>query len=276
VSGVARRKKSKKGHGGHHGGAWKVAYADFVTAMMALFMVLWLVSQTDQDSREKLADYFRTGVFSGGESLMPGGNGMDQRGYLDANGPKPADEQVAFEKGAEAVRKAIAAAGDDDPELKKLLDNVRVETSSEGLLINVVDGGDDLLFDVSSDNLKPALVAFLAKIGPTLGDLHRGIEIQGHTDARPFAAGSSSSNWELSFRRADKARAELLKHGIAAEQISGVHAYGSTRLFVPTEPMSAANRRLTILARRDEPQSGAGEVKPTKGSAPERHSEQGL
>src|SRR6476469_5534686 len=99
--------KKKGGHGGHHGGAWKVAYADFVTAMMALFIVLWLLSQSDQSAREKISQYFRTGVLSGSTSVLNGGTGVEDKGYLDVKGANGEDEQTKLNEAAKNIREAM-------------------------------------------------------------------------------------------------------------------------------------------------------------------------
>ena len=148
--------KKKGGHAAHHGGAWKVAYADFVTAMMAFFMVLWLVSQTDQETRTELSDYFRTGVFTGAPSILNGGSGIQSRGYFDVVGSSHTQpEQVTFERVSLAVRAKIAQMISEDPGLKDVREQIKVSVTEEGLLIQILDGGQNLLFDSSSAELKP-------------------------------------------------------------------------------------------------------------------------
>ena len=203
-------KKKSKGHAAHHGGAWKVAYADFVTAMMAFFMVLWLVSQTDQETRTELSDYFRTGVFSGAPSILNGGSGIQNKAFFDVVGSgQTQPDQVAFERVSLAVRAKIAQAVADDPALKSVKDQIKVSVTEEGLLIQILDGGQSLLFESSSAELKPKLIDILERIAPVLARLSNQIQVHGHTDARPFPAGSGRSNWQLSFERADRARAVL-------------------------------------------------------------------
>ena len=243
--------KKKGGHAAHHGGAWKVAYADFVTAMMAFFMVLWLVSQTDQETRTELSDYFRTGVFTGAPSILNGGSGIQSRGYFDVVGSSHTQpEQVAFERVSLAVRAKIAQMISEDPGLKDVREQIKVSVTEEGLLIQILDGGQNLLFDSSSAELKPKLTEILSKIAPVLARLSNQIQVHGHTDARPFPAGSGRSNWQLSFERADRARAILEKSGLRTGQVSGVFAHGATALMKPDEPFAAENRRLSILAVR--------------------------
>jgi chemotaxis protein MotB len=243
--------KKKGGHAAHHGGAWKVAYADFVTAMMAFFMVLWLVSQTDQETRTELSDYFRTGVFTGAPSILNGGSGIQNKGFFDVVGSSHTQpEQVTFERVSLAVRAKISQMVSEDAGLKDLREQIKVSVTEEGLLIQILDGGQNLLFDSSSAELKPKLVEILGKIAPVLARLSNQIQVHGHTDARPFPAGSGRSNWQLSFERADRARAILEKSGLRNGQVSGVFAHGATALMKPEEPFAAENRRLSILAVR--------------------------
>ena len=243
--------KKKGGHAAHHGGAWKVAYADFVTAMMAFFMVLWLVSQTDQETRTELSDYFRTGVFTGAPSILNGGSGIQSRGYFDVVGSSHTQpEQVTFERVSLAVRAKISQMIGEDPSLREVKDQIKVSVTEEGLLIQILDGGTNLLFDSSSAELKPKLIDILERIAPVLARLSNQIQVHGHTDARPFPPGSNRSNWQLSFERADRARAILEKNGLRQGQVSGVFAHGATALLNTADPFAAENRRLSILAVR--------------------------
>jgi chemotaxis protein MotB len=244
-------KKKGKGHAAHHGGAWKVAYADFVTAMMALFMVLWLLSQTDQETRTELSDYFRTGVFTGAPSVLNGGSGIQAKGFFDVVGSAHTQpEQISFERVSLAVRAQLTQLAGQDVQVKQIKDSIKVSVTEEGLLIQILDGGQNLLFDLSSSELKPKLVEILELIGPVLARLDNQIQVHGHTDARPFPAGSGRSNWQLSFERADKARAVLEKSGLRPGQVSGVFAHGATALMNSDEPFAPENRRLSILAVR--------------------------
>jgi chemotaxis protein MotB len=260
-------KKKGKGHAAHHGGAWKVAYADFVTAMMAFFMVMWLLAQTDQQTRQQLSEYFRTGVFSGAPSVLNGGSGIQNKGYFDVVGQSMMQpEQVAFERVAAAVRAAMQRSVAEDARLKALSQQLKVSVTEEGLLIQILDGsGDDLLFDRSSSDLKPRLEELLALIAPVLGRLDNKIQVHGHTDAKPFPSGSNRSNWQLSFERADAARLVLEKSGLKTGQVGGVFAHGSSALYDAKNPFAPENRRLAILAvRRGMEQVAAQGVPGTK------------
>jgi chemotaxis protein MotB len=284
---MARRIKKVEGGHGHHGGAWKVAYADFVTAMMALFMVLWLLASTDQKSRQEISNYFRTGmlpevelpsdgqpqstsVFSGGlippppppprigkptaqddKETTPGdkvgqgentGDGDQQKGDRGDG----VDERVKAAAELEGRLNRLAAL---DPELAEVMHNVRVEVAPEGILIEAVDGAQGLLFDVASARLNEPLERFLRVLGPAISTLDRPIEIQGHTDARPFVAGARISNWDLSYQRAAAAREILEASGVASTQVSGVFARGASEPYIPKDPYAPQNRRLSILVK---------------------------
>jgi len=250
--------KKKKGHGGgHHGGAWKVAYADFITCMFALFLVLWLLTQADLKLRQELARYFRNaGVQSGGSML---GDKLEQA-KTDHN--RPLEAALTIVQGAgeelEALRgqaKQIQEALEHGSEFDAIKDHVKVEVTGEGLEIQVVDSGTSgrkgLLFDLSSSALKPELIALLKELATHLKTLPNHIEIGGHTDARPYAATAGLSNWDLSFARANNARAVLEQAGIRPNQILRISAYGSERPLNAANPLADENRRLSILARRE-------------------------
>jgi chemotaxis protein MotB len=262
---MARRFKKVDGGHGHHGGAWKVAYADFVTAMMALFMVLWLLASTDQQSRKEISNYFRTGMVPQVDLSTKGGaqtvavfeapvvppsiqpptvqqHGQDGK---SADGPG-GDERVRTANELVKVLHKFAAV---DDELAHVMKNVRVQVTAEGILIEAVDEDQGLLFDSSSSRLNEPLERFLRALAPAIAALEQPIEINGHTDARPFAAGARISNWDLSYQRASAARDILEGAGVAANQVVGVFARGASQLYVPNQPMAAQNRRLSILVK---------------------------
>jgi len=253
-------KKKPKGHAAHSA-AWKVAYADFVTAMMALFMVLWLVSQTDQAIRKSLSEYFRTGVFSGAPSVLEGGMGIADHGFIDTSMNPPVVESVSLQRNVENVRAAVNKVV-SQPGMEKLAEHVVVKATEGGILLQIADGRDDMLFDVSSAELKPALVQLLTELAPTLGMLGYGLELHGHTDARPFPPGSVKNNWSLSFMRAESARMELERNGVPSGLIVGVYAHGATNPADPKDPKSPVNRRLAIFARPIAQPGDQDEAKP--------------
>ena len=242
----------------HHGGAWKVAYADFVTAMMALFIVLWLLSQTDQSTRQKLSEYFRTGMFSGAPALVMGGSGVESNAFLDAQGGVMQMEQQTLQASANAVKKTLKVAASRDAELSALVKDIDVSVTEEGLLIQILDNGQDLLFDLSSAELKPRLKKLLETIAPVLEKLKNPIQIHGHTDARPFPAAAGRTNWELSFERANNAR-RIMETRLSPGQLAGVFAHGSSSPYVKENPLDPRNRRLAILAMRRSAENAAAQ-----------------
>ena len=247
--------KKKGGHGGHHGGAWKVAYADFVTAMMALFIVLWLLTQADLALRQQIARYFRNpGVLSGGS--MVGENAHTAQ----SGDVRPLDAAISLIQGSgeevEALRgqaKAIERMIEESPELKEIKDLVQIAVDKQGLEIQIVDteGQKDLLFDVASAELKPALVLLLQKLAGPLGRLPNRLRIGGHTDARPFAPDAGLTNWDLAFARANSARKIMEGSGLRADQVEAVIAYADSNLLNPSNPYAPENRRLSVTALRE-------------------------
>jgi chemotaxis protein MotB len=267
-------KKKAKGHA-HHGGAWKVAYADFVTAMMALFMVLWLVSQTDESTQSELSRYFRTGAFSGsghviGDTVPFGRGPTVGGGQSQLAGQRDAASARQLEATAQALEQVLDLVAADDPNLASLRDQIAVSLDESGLLIQISDGGDGILFDLASSALTPALEQFLAVLGPVLGRLGNQLQIHGHTDARPFPPGATYDNWDLSFARADAARRFLDGHGVRPRQIVGVLAHADSDLLFPEDPLDPRTRRLSILAVRAGAERPAAHGRATVEGDPER------
>ncbi len=237
-------KKKPKGHGAHSA-AWKVAYADFVTAMMALFIVLWLLAQTDKELQKELSEYFRTGVFSGAPAILEGGSGLLDKGFVDV---QPDSIEASVQINADAIKAAIQTVMLENPQVKGIGEVVQVSVTPDGLLIAFTDNSEDLLFDLSSSALKAPLIKVLEGITPMLIRTGYRIRIQGHTDARPFPPGSVRSNWSLSFERADQARRILELNGFPEEKLMGVFAHGASAPLDPKDPKAASNRRLSLLA----------------------------
>ncbi len=249
---MARRYKKVEGGHGHHGGAWKVAYADFVTAMMALFMVLWLLASTDAASRKEISNYFRTGILPEGDLAMNHAAQIKPSVIEESGTPPPSEEEASFENKAEAAKQISDKLGRLaalDGELASVVRNVKIKITPEGVLVETVDEGDNLLFDVSSAKLSAPLQKFLKAFAPILVKLGRPVEINGHTDARRFAPGSKLNNWDLSYQRADAARKIFEENGVSREQIVGLFARGSSQLYKPDDPLAPQNRRLSFLLR---------------------------
>lgn len=245
-----RYKKVEAGHG-HHGGAWKVAYADFVTAMMALFMVLWLLASTDAASRKEISNYFRTGILPDGDLAMNRAAQIKPSVIEESSVPPPEGEGT-LDSNAEAAKQISDKLGRLaalDDELASVIRNVKIKITPEGVLVETVDEGDNLLFDVSSAKLGDPLQHFLKAFAPIVTRLGRPLEINGHTDARAFAKGSKLNNWDLSYQRAAAAREILEANGVSKDQVVGLFARGASQLYDPTNPLASQNRRLSFLLR---------------------------
>jgi chemotaxis protein MotB len=262
---VVIRRVKKAGHAAHHGGAWKVAYADFVTAMMALFMVLWLLTQADMKLRSQIAQYFRDqGVLSGGMAIS------EEVQAAKSREPKVVAQDIVLVQGEEEhlraqktqIEHALAEAAKDNPGLSAALDQVIVQVTPQGLSIQVVDKGREMLFDVSSATLKPPLVELLKRLAEQLGRLPNHIRVGGHTDGRPFPPSAPMTNWELSTERANAARRVLEANGLWPGQITEVVGHADIEPLVPDRPLADENRRLSILAVRNGPAPGPGIVGP--------------
>ena len=245
-------KKNRGGHGGHHGGAWKVAYADFVTAMMAFFLVMWLVGASP-DVKKSVAGYFRDpGVFDFEKSIgmMAGGmTGIDEgRAPETVQQPDAAAltvERQRLQAAAEHIRDNLA----DAPELEELRDQIEFQVTSEGLRIELLEKDGSSFFDSGSAVLRGESVRILSIIGHELGTMTNDVVVEGHTDSRPFGAGHSYSNWELSADRANAARRVMEAVGLNPGQVQSVRGFAATQLRLPDEPMDPRNRRVSIVVR---------------------------
>ena len=244
-------KKVDGGHG-HHGGAWKVAYADFVTAMMALFMVLWLLASSDVQSRKEISNYFRTGILPEGSLAMNHAAQLNPSVIEASPIPPPPDDPgdpTAEQVKAADIKGRFSRLAAADPELAQVIANVHVTVTKDGILIEAVDGDKGMLFDSASAKLTERMERFLRVLGPVVGALHAPVEIHGHTDGTPYAKGAIASNWDLSYARAAAARQLLEDNGVAPAQIAGVYANGAAQPYDPADPRSPKNRRLSFLIR---------------------------
>jgi chemotaxis protein MotB len=247
--------KKKAKHAGHHGGAWKVAYADFVTAMMALFIVLWLLTQSDEASKERIAQYFRTGMLPGGTLTVgsPAGSSPPVAINIFASGSMggPNESRAAREIAADIEQLLHTAEKQPPDDIKNMVSHLKVKATPDGTLIELVDGDDNFMFPVGSSGLKPGAVSLLEKLAPIFAKLKNKIEIHGHTDARPFDNGARKNNWDLSFERANEARRVLEKNGVPSGRISGVQAHADAVLLNRKDPFAPENRRLSILILKE-------------------------
>jgi len=226
--------KKKGGHGGHHGGAWKVAYADFVTAMMALFIVLWLLSSS-KPVQEAVGGYFRD---PSGTSTKIGSNmvGAGENFVLTRdNMPKLKDQ----------LQKAMKQMADFD----KLKDHVEMTVTSEGLRIELSESASGTFFDSGKAKLKGDGTEMLITLAQELGKLPNKLSIEGHTDSTPYAPTATYGNWELSADRANVARRMVQANGIRADQITQVRGFADQRLRKPAAPLDPANRRISLIVQ---------------------------
>jgi chemotaxis protein MotB len=252
-------KRVKKVSGGHHGGAWKVAYADFVTAMMAFFMLLWLISNPDKIKLKELAQYFSPSIASGGGAGAAGsssGAGHDKPGGGES---KSATGQPSLEVGTIGSARGGTANVPDASmrvmaaELRVAIDstpttqgkqNLAVESSPEGVRVTLMDNDQQSMFRTGTAVLNDYAKGLIARVADKLGKSGAQISIEGHTDA---LGGDTDSNWRLSGDRALAARAELIARGIAPGRFNQVIAMGATRPVYPDQPNRPENRRITII-----------------------------
>jgi len=256
---VFKRMRKKGGHEAHHGGAWKVAYADFVTAMMALFIVLWIVAN-NVTIRASVADYFRdpgamhktsSGVLSGNQTMRPFSDSPPLQAPSNPNRIQQPDEKAGAPQASEVEKlreegekliKAIAAI----PDLAKFKDQIQITLTKEGLRIELIEQSEGLFFDIGSARLKPDAAQLLKLIASRIGTFPNDVTIEGHTDSRPYVR-AGYNNWDLSTDRANAARRVLEENGIRDKQITGINGYADRRLKNPSKPLDFSNRRVTIL-----------------------------
>lgn len=243
--------KKKKAHHGGHGGAWKVAYADFVTAMMALFIVLWIMSQS-QSIRQNVAQYFKNpGVLPGATGLMETsdvGGEMPTPGHSqDLQSPSPVTPDLAAQgPSPEQVRQRLTEVIAQLPDLGRLKDQVLLEITPEGLRIELLDKENSHFFEVGSATLKPETKALLQHMAQELAKLPNQIVIEGHTDSRPYGS-QTYTNWELSADRANAARRVMEAAPLRPGQVLSIKGYADQKLRNPQNPLDVQNRRVGIL-----------------------------
>ncbi len=268
-------KRIKKTAGGHHGGAWKIAYADFVTAMMAFFLLMWLLGSTAQGDLKGIADFFQNPmrVSQGGgsgagdsSSILQGGgrdltrsSGQVKRGENEVRDKKSslkdanAEElRKAFEEKERMtlgeLKKNIEKLIESNPALRQFKSQLLIDITSEGLRIQIVDEQNRPMFDLSSAELKPYTRTILREIGQALNAVRNKVSLSGHTDAAQFGGGERGfSNWELSTNRANAARRELVAGGMDETKVLRVVGLSSTVLFDKNDPLNAINRRISIV-----------------------------
>ena len=226
--------KKKSGHGGHHGGAWKVAYADFVTAMMALFIVLWLMNAS-KEVQEAVGGYFKD---PRGNSKMVGTN-------KNGGGVYVAIKKEDMRKLKEQLQKSIHKLDPND----KLKGQIEITITEEGLRIELMESAKGTFFELGSPTPTPALKELLQLMAGELSKLPNKISIEGHTDSRPYSQVKTYDNWDLSSDRANEARRLMQEEGIRPDQISQVRGFADQRLRVPDKPEDPSNRRISLIVQ---------------------------
>ncbi len=264
-------KRVKKGGHAAHGGAWKIAYADFVTAMMAFFLLMWLLGSTTDGDRKGISDYFSAplkvslmgGPGSGSSgSILTGGGGTDltqsaghvKRAETTSEKPKKLNEaDVKAEQARmdaqriKALQAKIDALITENPRLNEYKSQIRIDVTPDGLQIQIVDDQNRPMFDSGSALVKPYMRDILREIGAALSGLENRVSLAGHTDAVPYGNSERGySNWELSSDRANASRRELVAAGMPDAKLGRVVGLAASDLLEPDTPRSAANRRITI------------------------------
>ena len=263
-------KRIKKVAGGHHGGAWKIAYADFVTAMMAFFLLMWLLGSTAKGDLAGIAEYFKTplkvamrgGDGSGDSSSVLKGGGQDlsrKVGQVKRGESVPEKKSYNLEAAqAELLRQEAAnlkslesrlkAAIDSNPTLKQFKRQLLIDITSEGLRIQIVDEQNRPMFNLASADLQPYTKIILNEIGHVLNDVQNRISLSGHTDSAAYANGERGyGNWELSTDRANASRRALIAGGMDESKMLRVVGLASSVPFNQAGPSDPVNRRISII-----------------------------
>jgi len=248
--------KKKGGHAGHHGGAWKVAYADFVTAMMALFIVLWLMN-TNQQIREAVGGYFKDPSAS---TKKPSSNGA-------GSGQNFVVTKDNMQQLKEQLQKAIRQV----PNLESLKDKVDITVTPEGLRIELLETKDGTFFDSGSPELNGSGREFLLTLAAQLGKLPNKISIEGHTDSRPYTGRRDYGNWELSTDRANSARRLFQQSGLREDQVTEVRGFADQRPRRPDDPADPSNRRISVIVHYLVPPDPAAADSSAAPAAPPAH-----
>ena len=275
---IVRRVKKVQG-GGHHGGSWKVAYADFVTAMMAFFMVMWLVGALTTKQREAVSDYFKNPSPIPGESPAPApgmnGPGGASNSMIKLGGtmdlpkgpgaeftrtpgdPTEAQRREQEKQRLEALKKELEEAISKSQALEPFKDQLLLDLTPEGLRIQIVDKQNRPMFDLGSATLKPYTRQILHELANYLNHVPNRISLTGHTDITAYSAARGYGNWELSADRANAARRALVDGGLEDSKITRVVGLSSSVLFDKTDPQNPINRRISIVVMTREAEAAA-------------------
>ncbi|MBI3368910.1 MAG: flagellar motor protein MotB [Burkholderiales bacterium] len=269
-------KKIKKGGHGHHGGAWKIAYADFVTAMMAFFLLMWLLGSTTEGDKKGIADYFQSplkvsmmggGSGSGDSSHVVKGGGEDitrsggqvKRGDIDATRSTINLHQLKQEQQRAELAKLNEIKEKIESELRnnartaQFAAQIKLDMTRDGLRIQIVDEQARPMFDSGSAVVKPYMRDLLRAIGDVLTEVPNRLTLEGHTDALPFSGSERGySNWELSADRANSSRRELIAGGMGEDRVLRVLGLASSVPFIREDPLDAQNRRISLIVMNRE------------------------
>jgi len=267
-------KRIKKGGHGHHGGAWKIAYADFVTAMMAFFLLMWLLGSMGEEERRGISEYFQTPMMislEGGpsvgmsESLIDGG-GEDltrEEGQVIMQDLVDLDQDTARDLVAEEERRQLEELKEQleslieiTPSLKAHEHQIQIEITEEGLKIDIIDEGDRPMFQLASANMEQYARGIVEQLAPAINKLPNRLSILGHTDARPYVA-AERSNWELSTERANAARRALVAGGIDEQKFLRISGLADSMPRIREDPFDARNRRISILVMNKQAERAA-------------------
>ncbi|CEG60323.1 flagellar motor protein MotB [Tatlockia micdadei] len=242
----------------HHGGSWKIAYADFVTAMMAFFLLMWLVASLNKAQKDGISEYFKQPLriaFIGGDStgsraetINGGGDNLDKHDGQVSTASQNEMKQL------QQLKTNILLSVHNDPSLVDLKDRLLMDIVSEGLRIQLIDNKNKPMFPLGSDQMDPNVQQILDKIAKLLNNVPNKISIQGHTDANPYdnPEDLTQTNWELSTQRANAARRALLKGGLQENKVMEVTGFASTVLLDKKNPLNPNNRRISIIVMKKE------------------------
>ncbi|WP_339458985.1 flagellar motor protein MotB [Pseudomonas sp. EA_105y_Pfl2_R69] len=262
-------KRVKKVAGGHHGGAWKIAFADFATAMMAFFLVMWLMSVATPEQKKLISGYFKDPIgFSesaspyvidlGGSPTPAPDRTLNQQEQDPADAVDAADAEVDLEQ-AESIAEEVERERlelllqelqnkvDENPQLQRFKDQILFEITQDGLRIQIMDAENRPMFASGSARLQPYFEDILLALTDTIAAVPNKISISGHTDAKPFVGRGDFGNWELSADRANAARRVLIAGGYDETQVARVVGYASSALFDRDDPLNPVNRRIDIV-----------------------------
>lgn len=269
VQPIIVKKVIEEGHGAHHGGAWKIAYADFVTAMMAFFLLLWIIGATDEDKKRGLADYFTPTLIEyrqdsagsdgilGGDSIIAAENYPHKAsqtgsrsiviprdvtgGIREGNGPTVEDRERF-----RALRDELMRRIENTPELRRLRDRISFTEDDEGLRIDLMDEADFSMFRVGTDQLLPEARRLVQEVAQVISGVPNAVVVRGHTDSLPYSAGQTMNNWMLSTARAESTRATLQRSGVSLDRIARIEGVADRDPFVPENRYDPRNRRISV------------------------------